>query len=190
MKKYTFIVLLFPLIFTWNCPASDNTLTDIKKVDLDFVALGEGQITSTNEFSLAYIPETTSYQKNTLLNINGVTVSQYTNREGPGLYVAWILNDIKNTGISCGISHDYFIVIIKQNGVKLTTSQYSVDYTYGSNYGSTDFPLNLTDPTYATSENHTYTLEFWECNGTCDFKEYDKKTKKKEEITITVNFTP
>jgi len=190
MKKYIFIVLLFPLIFTWNCPASDGPETVIKKVDLVIIELGEGDITSEGEFGLDYTPQRTSYQKNVILDIDGVTLSQYLNRAGPGLNVSWLLNDINNSGVSCGASQEFYVLIIKQNGVKLTTSQYSVVYTYAGNHGDADFPLNLTDQTYATPETHTYTLEFWECNGACDFKEYRKKTKKKEEITITVNFTP
>ncbi|MES0490452.1 MAG: hypothetical protein ABUK01_10695 [Leptospirales bacterium] len=188
-KKFTLLLLLIPLVFTWNCPANDGPRTKITKVEYISSEIGEGSFTTEGEFSVNYSPERTFYETYTI-DIDGATITQYTGGEGPGIEVVWKTNDANTTGFSCGVSHEYYVVIIKQDNITLAASEYSIFHLAGNNYGYAELPLNFTDQTYATAETHTYKFEFWQCKSSCDLKDYGKKTKKKEEFTITVEYTP
>ncbi|MES0490451.1 MAG: hypothetical protein ABUK01_10690 [Leptospirales bacterium] len=188
-KKLTIFAFLVPLVFTWNCPANDGPHTKITKVDFSSNLIGEGEINSDNEYHIDNTPQETSYDS-LLMEVDAATISLYTNRAGPGLGVSWQTNDSNTTGVSCGVSYEYYVVIIKQDNITLYASEYSIYTIAGNNAGIAEIPLNFTDQTYATAETHTYTFEFWQCKGACELKDYDKKTKKKEEFTITVNYTP
>jgi hypothetical protein len=53
------------------------------------------------------------------------------------------------------------------------------------------FNMVFNDPTLATAESHVYRIEFWDCEwGQCELDEYDKKTVKRGEAIMTVNYTP
>jgi hypothetical protein len=53
------------------------------------------------------------------------------------------------------------------------------------------FKMVFNDPTLATAESHVYRIDFWDCEwGQCELDEYDKKTVKRGEAIMTVNYTP
>ena len=97
----------------------------------------------------------------------------------------------------------YYLTIPRQDGTLLSvypagthidintiTKVFIGGFLYGSLAGSAAFPLNFNDPTLSSPESHVYTLEFWECLGPCNRTDYDRKTVKKDEISVTVVYTP
>jgi hypothetical protein len=90
-----------------------------------------------------------------------------------------------------------YVIIFKRDNL---LSENSIEYVRRQDFGLLfdpvspveDFYIDVTfdDSTISTPENHTYTLEFWECLGECAIDDYDLITDKKGEIIINYSVVP
>ncbi|MDH5719595.1 MAG: hypothetical protein OEZ13_03145 [Spirochaetia bacterium] len=92
--------------------------------------------------------------------------------------------DMEKTGCIEG-GYDYILKAYDNN-----TLMSSSDEIMDVDSGWLTFLPNFNDPTYNTPETHVYRLEFYECEGYCEFDDYSKIKDKFGEITVTLNYTP
>jgi hypothetical protein len=152
-----------------------------------------GPAPNSGEYYISRNEDPIIYKSNEIV-LSKSDIHSVNKEKGPGLYTDWHIEYDKSqsdTGNpSCGIATPRltYIIIPFQDDTQLPVKNYGKVHDLGD--GIYLFPLNFSDQTYNTPETHTYRIELWNCKGYCEPDELDKKTEKKAEISVTVNYTP
>ena len=168
MKK----TILLAMLSWFTCSSNDDVIFHFKGVEFRSLELISGDLSTITQIKRTEQPSMALYYTD---------IEPHLSFGEPRLQIRFeTLEDIEETGCSKG--HTNFIIKPFDNNQLITDAGFS--------WSGAGFKINFNDTTYSTAETHEYRLEFYECEGDCDFNEYSKAKDKFGEITVTLNYTP
>ncbi|MDH5721112.1 MAG: hypothetical protein OEZ13_10950 [Spirochaetia bacterium] len=184
MKNTIIRKLILITLLSWlTCDNDGGVVYHYNSVEYNYFAIGM-QNNEEPYYLFADSPANVKYSTN-VIDITKTDIQTYIGGGNLMMRVSYYI-DIDREKTGCTESEVHYILKAYDNDNLMNSTSEIIDV--GS--GWMTFLPNFTDPTYNTAETHVYRLEFYECEGHCEFDAYSLIKDKFGEITVTLNYTP